>query len=366
VKNPFVNGMKWTIGESDIIANGLSPYGAHGWLKISKLLGTSRENIREHVWKVLDSHTPAVTSRQDHPLASSSDPTHDAHPTSENPSSTLAESAPVSLSSRGPNEVAPVPPTTDSHDVHPTGQNRSSTLAESAPDLPTSENRSSTLAESAPDLRGPNEVAPVPPTTDSHDAHPTSDTKRSYTRWNAADIAKFHECIRVHGWGNWASIVRDFLNNVKTTRNLIHYADMLKEKCPDEFLRLSQQHPDPRHWTEVERARFEESVRVVGWGKWKLVAKNFIPTKTKDQVKNYAGRIKRQGLMHAMVNGELPATVVNTSAYVAALDVAHGINDEAVRNAVHDNSEVVASLPPLPVITDGTMDDYHVDEIVAV
>ena len=288
MKNRFVNGIEWTIGESDIIANGLSPYGAHGWLKISKLLGTSRENIREHVWKVLDSHTPAVTSRQDHPLAS------------------------------------------------------------------------------APDSASSNEVAPVPPTTDSHDAHPTSDTKRSYTRWNAADIAKFHECIRVHGWGNWASIVRDFLNNVKTTRNLIHYADMLKEKCPDEFLRLSQQHPDPRHWTEVERARFEESVREVGWGKWKLVAKNFIPTKTKDQVKNYAGRIKRQGLMHAMVNGELPATVVNTSAYVAALDVAHGINDEAVRNAVHDNSEVVASLPPLPVITDGTMDDYHVDEIVAV
>ena len=33
---------------------------------------------------------------------------------------------------------------------------------------------------------------------------------------------------------------------------------------------------------------------------------------------------------------------------VAAFDVAHSINDEAVRNVVHDNSEVAAGLPLLP------------------
>jgi hypothetical protein len=118
-----------------------------------------------------------------------------------------------------------------------------------------------------------------------------------------------------------------------------HYAAWFKEKQPDKFLRLSQQHPKPRLWTEVEHAQFVDGVRVAGWGNWVLVAK-YIPTKTHRQVKNYAGKIKQRGLKDSIVNGESPA----------AFDVAHGINNEAVRNVVHDNSEVAAGLPPLPIV----------------
>ena len=80
---------------------------------------------------------------------------------------------------------------------------------------------------------------------------------------------------------------------------IMDYTTKLKVNHPGEFLWLSQQKLDPKVWNdEVERAQFEDGVHAVGWGNWAPITKDFIPTKTRVQVKNYSHHLKSRRLLN--------------------------------------------------------------------
>jgi hypothetical protein len=119
-----------------------------------------------------------------------------------------------------------------------------------------------------------------------------------YDLWTTNEIEGFERGVIALGWSNWAEIARQFV----TSRDRIQVCNHAMDIHPEKKKQLLREHEESKPpdgiehrkwapWTTDEIEGFERGVIALGWSHWAEIARRFVPSLDRIQVKNYAKKI---------------------------------------------------------------------------
>jgi len=111
-------------------------------------------------------------------------------------------------------------------------------------------------------------------------------------QWTAKEKKALLAGLDTLGWGRWTTIVDEFVPSKDR-------AQVCQRAWEHHHRHRSRDEVATFAWTEEEERAVVTGMRALGWGKWKILAQEYVPSKTRRQVSSYVwgGRdvARRQG-----------------------------------------------------------------------
>eukprot|EP00584_Thalassiosira_punctigera_P009824 CAMPEP_0172531586 /NCGR_PEP_ID=MMETSP1067-20121228/4936_1 /TAXON_ID=265564 ORGANISM="Thalassiosira punctigera, Strain Tpunct2005C2" /NCGR_SAMPLE_ID=MMETSP1067 /ASSEMBLY_ACC=CAM_ASM_000444 /LENGTH=789 /DNA_ID=CAMNT_0013315983 /DNA_START=174 /DNA_END=2543 /DNA_ORIENTATION=+ len=107
--------------------------------------------------------------------------------------------------------------------------------------------------------------------------------------WSKAEHSRFEEGLLVHGWGNWRP-VRDKFVTTRTCDQISNHArgyQWLRERNEPSKVKIWGT------WSQGEHSRFKEGIVAHGWGHWRSIRDEFVPTRSCQQISTHARAYQR-------------------------------------------------------------------------